>query len=167
MRRALALLLAAVSIIAAAPHPTTVILVRHAEKAGPTGDVPLSDAGRERAKELKRVVSSMGVTAIYVTQYLRTQQTAEPLAESLKIKPTVLGTTTTYPEDLVKDIEKNHAGETVVVVSHSNLLPDVLRALGITDPPTIGDNQYDDLFIVTKVGTAPILWPLRYGLVAR
>ena len=171
MRRAiaLALLFASVSAIAAPPKKlTTVIVVRHAEKAGPTGDVPLSDAGRERAKELVRVLSSVSVTAIYVTQYQRTQQTAEPLAESLKIKPIVAGTTATYPADLVKVIDAKHAGGTVVVVTHSNLIQDVLRALGIRNPPALGDNQYDDLFVVTRgSGVAPKMVVLRYGAVAR
>src|SRR5258708_39148309 len=105
MRRffALALQLAALSTIAAPPQVTAVIVVRHAEKTGPTGDVPLSDAGRAGARELARVLAGAGVTAIYDTQYLRTQQTAEPLAESLKIKPTGAGTTDTYAADVVKD----------------------------------------------------------------
>jgi broad specificity phosphatase PhoE len=171
MRRilALALLLAAVSAMAASPQKlTTVIVVRHAEKAGPTGDVPLNDAGRKRAKELARVLSGMDVKAIYVTQYVRTQQTAEPLAAALKIKPIVVGTTATYPADLVKGIDAKYAGGAVVVVTHSNLMADVLRALGIPAPPPIGDNQYDDLFIVTRgAGATPALWPLRYGSVAR
>jgi broad specificity phosphatase PhoE len=171
MRRAAALLLLLASVSALATPPrklATVIVVRHAEKTGPTGDVPLNDAGRERAKELARVVSSMDVKAIYVTQYLRTRQTAEPLAEALKIKPTVIGTTATYPADLVKDIDARYDGGAVVVVSHSNLIPDVLKALGNENPPPIGDTQYDDLFIVVRPpGAAPTLWPLRYGFVAR
>jgi broad specificity phosphatase PhoE len=161
---AFALLFAALSAIAAPPpEATTVIVVRHAEKAGPTGDVPLNDAGRARAQELARVLAGAGVTAVYDTQYIRTQQTAEPLASAMKIKPARLETTDTYPRDLVRDIEKNHAGSTVVVVSHSNLIPDVLRALGVADPPKIADGQYDDLFIVTRGR----LLSLRYGAAAR
>jgi broad specificity phosphatase PhoE len=171
MRRAISLLLlfASVSALAAPPKKlATVIIVRHAEKTGPTGDVPLNDAGRERAKELARVVSGMGVKAIYVTQYIRTQQTAEPLAAALKLRPIVAGTTATYPADLVKDIDARYDGGAVVVVSHSNLIPDVLRALGIENPPPISDTQYDDLFIVVRPpGAAPALCPLRYGFVAR
>ena len=170
MRRAfaLALLFTTVSALAAPPQVTTVIVVRHAEKTGPTGDVPLTEAGHARAQELARVLASAGVTAIYDTQYIRTQQMAAPLAEALKIKPVIAGTTATYPTDIVKGIEAKHAGGTVVVVSHSNLIPDVLRALGIEKPPAIGDNQYDDLFVVTRApGVAPKLVVLRYGAPAR
>ena len=170
MRHAFAftLLFAAVMASAAPPAVTTVIVVRHAEKAGTTGDVPLSDSGRARARELARVLGSAGVTAIYDTQYLRTQQTAEPLAAALKLEPVVAGTTATYAADLAREIEKSHAGGTVVVISHSNLVPDLLRALGISTPPPIADTQYDDLFVVTRVDGAPAkLVALRYGAVAR
>jgi len=48
-----------------AVRTTTVILVRHAEKAAePREDPPLSDAGRTRAEALARAVSPTGVTAI-------------------------------------------------------------------------------------------------------
>src|SRR5205807_10112633 len=69
MRRILPLLLTLLSVaaFAAAPKVTTIIIVRHAEKAGPEGDVPLSDAGHARAEELARVPGSAGVTAIYDT----------------------------------------------------------------------------------------------------
>ena len=62
----------------------------------------------------------------------------------------------------------DHAGETVLVVGHSNTTPDVLKQLGIADPPAIADTQYDDLFIVTLAAGMPArLTALRYGAVAR
>ncbi len=51
--------------------------------------------------------------------------------------PIVAGTTATYPADLVKDIDANYAGCAVVVVIQANLIPDVLRALGVENPPPI------------------------------
>src|SRR5881394_3065979 len=159
---ALTLLFAALSAVAAPPKVTTILLVRHAEKAGPEGDVPLSDAGRTRAAELARVAASANVTAVYETQFLRTQQTTAPLAAALHLTPTRLETTPSYAKALVHDITTRHAGETVVVVSHSNLLPDILRELGIAQPPSIGDTQYDDLFIVTRVSGAAKLTALHY-----
>jgi broad specificity phosphatase PhoE len=171
MRRALALSLLfvlALPALAEAPKVTTIILVRHAEKAGPSGDVPLSDAGKARAVELARVLTGAGVSAVYATQFARTQQTAEPLATALKVKATVAETSPTYAKDLAAAILKDHAGETVVVVSHSNTLTDVMTALGVADPPKIVDSQYDDLFVVTRVEGGPSrLVSLRYGEAAR
>jgi len=144
---------------------TTVILVRHAEKAVSTmtSDVPLSDAGVARAKELARVLASTPVDAIYTTQYQRTKQTAAPLAADHHLEPIVAD-----PAAMANIIRTKHAGQTVVVVGHSNTTPDVIRALGVATPPSIGDNEYDDLFIVTlSPGAAPKLVTLRYGAAQR
>jgi broad specificity phosphatase PhoE len=170
MRRILPLLLTlvAAAAFAAPPKVTTIIIVRHAEKAGPEGDVPLSDAGRARAEELLRVLEGAGVTAVYDTQFARTQQTATPLAAALHLTPMHVETTPAYAKTVVRDIDKKHTGATVVVVSHSNTIPDILKALGIAQPPPIGDTQYDDLFVVTRLkGAPPKLTALRYGAVAR
>lgn len=146
---------------------TTVILVRHAEKAGPEGDVPLSEAGVARAQELARVLGGAGVTAIYSTPFVRNVKTAEPLAKMLGLEPLVRKTGESYARDLAAEIVAKHRGGTVVVIGHSNSTPNVIRALGIADPPPIADPQYDGLFIVTIAdGTPPKLLSLRYGAVA-
>lgn len=165
---ALVVLLVTVSALAAPPKVTTIFIVRHAEKAGPEGDVPLSDAGRARAVELSRVLGSADVKAIYETQFQRTQQTAAPLAAALHVTPTRIETGPAYAKNVVRDITTKHAGETVLVVSHSNTIGDILHELGIASPPPIADTQFDDLFVVTRVtGAAPRLTALRYGVVAR
>ena len=146
--------------------PTTVILVRHAEKATSTtmtNDVPLSDAGRARANELARVLADTHIDAIYTTQFQRTKQTAEPLAREHNLTPAVAD-----PAQIADIVRTKHAGQTVVIVGHSNTTPDVIRALGIGKPPAIGDSEFDDLFIVTLApGAAPKLITLRYGAPAR
>ena len=50
-------------------------------------DPDLSDVGRTRAQALATALKDAGVTAIFVTEYKRTQQTAEPLAKLLGIQP--------------------------------------------------------------------------------
>jgi broad specificity phosphatase PhoE len=84
--RALALGAALAAGLAAAP-PATVIVVRHAEVAARTTDPPLSEAGMERARTLASMLAASGVKAVYVTEFARTQQTAQPLAARLKLKP--------------------------------------------------------------------------------
>ncbi|MGH9856121.1 MAG: histidine phosphatase family protein [Blastocatellia bacterium] len=69
---------------------TTVYLVRHAEKAAtPTADPPLLEAGNQRAQELAQTLGKARIKTIYTSQYLRTKQTAEPLAKQLGIALTV------------------------------------------------------------------------------
>jgi 2,3-bisphosphoglycerate-dependent phosphoglycerate mutase len=168
MKRAiLALLLVAASALAnGGPEITTVILVRHGEKAGPSGDVPLSEAGIARANELARVLESVKIDAIYSTPYERTRKTVAPIAEKLGLKVEEVASGKTYVEDMVKIIREKHEGDTVLISGHSNTTPDVIRALGVT-VPDMPDSQYDNLYIVTLVKGSARLTPLRYGDVKR
>jgi broad specificity phosphatase PhoE len=154
----------------AASATTTVILIRHGEKASESmdNDPPLTAVGQARAKELARVLADANVSAIYTTNRRRTEDTVAPLAAALGLKPIVVTVGKTYAADLAARIRAEHAGKTVVVVGHSNTTPDVLKQLGIADPPAIPDPQHDDLFVVTLTdGAAPHLVRLRYGAVSR
>jgi broad specificity phosphatase PhoE len=143
---------------------TTVILVRHAEKAGPSGDVPLSPAGISRANELVRVLAGTSIAAIYVTPYIRTEQTAQPLATAHHLDPVITKNMDTYARDVASAILRDHKGQTVVVIGHSNTTPQVIRTLGVPNPPEIPDSEYDNLFVVSLAdGVAPKLISLKYG----
>jgi 2,3-bisphosphoglycerate-dependent phosphoglycerate mutase len=143
------------------PSPiTTVFLVRHAEKAdAPREDPPLTTDGEKRAKRLAHILGRAGITAIYTSQYLRTKQTAEPLATQLGITPTVMTLTPnpTNPREIsnqsllaiVQDIQRRHAGETVLVVGHTNSVPPVIRMLRSNVVPTIDEQTFDNLFVLT------------------
>jgi hypothetical protein len=50
-----------------AAGPTTVLIVRHGEKASEDADAPLSDAGRMRAAALSGAAGDAGVAAIYTS----------------------------------------------------------------------------------------------------
>ena len=171
MRKALLVCASVFSFAAACaqhqPKITTVILVRHAEKAGPKGDVPLSPAGVARANELARVLADADVKAIYTTPFLRTNQTVAPVAAALSVKAFVVPTGKSYAEDVARMIERDHPGETVLVVGHSDTTVDVLKRLGIHDARPIADTEFDKLFICTLSGGAARLTTLRYGAVSR
>ena len=69
---------------------TTVIFVRHAEKASvPADDPGLSPAGQRRVAELTRQLVDAdvvaGIDAVYSTPYRRTEETARPVAEALDL----------------------------------------------------------------------------------
>jgi phosphohistidine phosphatase SixA len=146
---------------APAPSPiTTVFLVRHAEKAEtPADNPPLNETGRWRAQVLAHMLGKTGITAIYTSQALRTQQTAEPLAKQLGVTPTVM-TLTPNPANpreisnqsllaIVQDIQRNHAAEAVLVVGHTNSVPPVIRMLRSDVVPAIDEQTFDNLFILT------------------
>lgn len=140
--------------------PTTVIIVRHAEKSAPTGDIPLSEAGFERAQTLARVVSDAAISAIYTSKFLRTIQTAEPSARLLGLVPQQINEVGA----LAKNILDDHSGQTVLVVHHSDTLPELVVALGASTKPIIRDDEFDKLFVVTVFAPhkAKVLI-LRYG----
>ena len=153
------------SIPTAAP-PTVVLLVRHAEKAAqPAQDPPLTDAGSARARALVAVARDAGVKSIISTQYLRTRNTVEPTAAALSITPEIVnaGPMPQHAKAVAEQVMK-HAGETVLVVGHSNTIPAIVGALGAPQPRDLCDSEYDQLFVVViGDGGPPRLIRSRYG----
>jgi len=73
------------------------LLIRHAETSAnvdrlldtaPPG-ADLSDRGREQADALVEGLDDVGLNAIYVSDLVRTQQTAAPLAEARSLEPRI------------------------------------------------------------------------------
>lgn len=165
LRTLLLLLLAASPLAAQQPGPTTVILVRHAEKAAtPGNDPPLTEAGEARAKALALIARDAGVTAIITTQFARTRATARPAAEALHITPDVVSAGGAQHVQEVARAIRSHTGGVVLVVGHSNTVPAIVAALGAPQPPPICDSSYDDLYILTLPATEPArVIHARYG----
>lgn len=163
-----ALLVAAAPVSQSAPVADTVVLVvRHAEKAGPSGDVPLSDIGQARARALVPIGRAAGVSAVVTTQFQRTRQTGAPLAEAMGISAEVAnvqGTVAEHAAGIAALVKERHAGKAVLVVGHSNTVPAIVHALGGPKLPDICDEIYDDLFtvIVAADGSARVVHA-RYG----
>jgi len=126
---------------------TTVVVVRHAEKLDlPGDDDPLDpDAGVARAQTLTHVLEHTGVTAVYATGWVRTQDTAQPTAAAagLAVLP--------YADAaaLADTIRADHSGGVVLVVGHSNTVTTILEELGGDPVGLIADSDYDNLFVVT------------------
>ena len=147
---------------------TTVIVVRHAEKAVGQGDDPhLSDAGEARAEALARSLEDAGVTAVITTQWVRTAETAEPTAReagaSPEVVPVVWNSIPRNAADVAAAVRR-HPGEVVLVVGHSNTVPDIVAALGVERPAEICDSEYDRMEIVSMEadGNARLI-ESRYG----
>jgi broad specificity phosphatase PhoE len=135
----------------AAESAQSVILVRHAERAGGmSADVGISGAGQCRAQVLANMLADAGVKRIYVTEVGRTQQTAEPLARKLDIVPQVIPA-----KDIGALVTKLRNGEprgVALVVGHANTLPEIIERLGGGTIAAIADNAYDWMFVVTLIG---------------
>lgn len=162
-RRILAALAACVLATMAPPAfaQKAIVVVRHAEKADQSTDPALSAAGTARAEALARVLSSMDVKAVYVTQYQRTALTAAPLAKAAGLDPIQVHSDASA--ELVERMKKEHPTEVVLTVGHSNSVPRILKLLGATGTIELGDNDYDNLFIVVPAASGPpTLLRLRY-----
>lgn len=154
--------------------PITVFVVRHAEKEDePKQDPPLKKEGVARSQELARILAGANIKAIYTSQFARTKLTAEPLVAKtsatvtpLTLKPNLSNLRLIAEESTNELINKimQRPGESVLVIGHSNWIPDVIKMLGGDTVPTIDEQKFDDLFIVTVYakGKAKVV-PLKYG----
>lgn len=103
----------------------TVVLVRHGEKAAEGGKDPsLSERGRARAKTLASMFASAGVTKIVSTPYKRTQETVTPLSEKVSVPIESMP-----PEKMKAAIDAAPDGAFIVVATHSNLIPPLVKEL--------------------------------------
>src|SRR6266496_3049091 len=145
----------AVTIASAQP---VVVIVRHAEKAASGGKDPdLSPAGRARAEALARILKDSGITAIFTSEFKRTQETAAPTATSAHVTPTVVAA-----KDTAALVAKLHQlNGNALVVGHGDTIPNIVKALGINSPINIPDEDYSELLIVT-LGDKPQLFRLHY-----
>ncbi|MBI4193881.1 MAG: histidine phosphatase family protein [Betaproteobacteria bacterium] len=109
-------------------------------------DTPLSETGHQRAKELASRLRGAGITAIYATDALRTVQTAEPLAKMLNLQIRQIPRKDTAA--LVSRLRGEHQKDRVLVVSHWNNLPEVLKALGHPVEVKLERRAYDEIFVV-------------------
>ncbi len=148
---------------AASPEPVTVFVVRHAEKAtDDPRDPNLSEEGRHRATELARVLGDAGVTALFASEFRRTQQTVAPLAQARGLTTTVVGAGAM--DSLVARLDALPAGSRAVVASHSNLVSLIVKQLCGAEVKPLTDADYDRLYVVTLTGKGTgTVAVLRYG----
>jgi broad specificity phosphatase PhoE len=159
----ISLALSLFSALCLADAQQVVFLVRHGEQAsGANGDAPLTEVGQHRARVLATVLKDAGLTAIYVSEFQRTMQTAEPLAQALQIEPTRLPRGDI--ESLINRLRTQHADGRVLIVSHSLTIPHVLKAFGHPEEVVIQREEYDRLFvIVPKPAGPPLVLVLRFS----
>ena len=135
-----------------------IFIVRHAEKATTGGNDPaLSPQGKKRAEALANILKDSQITAVFATEFKRTQKTAAPTAKAAHVSPTVIS-----GNDIGVLVEKLRAlNGNALVVGHSDTIPDLVRALGIATPVSIPEDDYAEIFVVL-LGDAPQLLRLHY-----
>jgi broad specificity phosphatase PhoE len=134
---------------------TTIIFVRHTdtEDASTLTDNPsLSNLGHRRAMLLADALIDIdviaGVDAIYVSDQRRTQETAAPLARRLDIDMQIADPY--QVEEFMATVLREHKGEIVLVVTHSDILAPLVDELhGSKNIPALDGDNYDNIYIVT------------------
>ena len=139
---ACALLLALLAPSAALAEPSMIYLVRHGEKAAEGKDPDLTPQGQQRARNIATMLAKTGIAHVFSTATNRTRQTAQPLAQANSLPVQLYDPKA--PQALVAKV-KTLSGP-VLVVGHSNTLPDLVRLFGGQPGPDVADNEYDRLY---------------------
>lgn len=122
----------------------TLYLVRHAEKMSDDKKDPrLTEQGQARAETLAGLLEGKDIIAIYSSDYIRTRDTAAPLAQRLGLQVIIYD-----PSDLdglalkLRALKRN-----ALVVGHSNTTPQLAEILGAAPgAPIIEASEYDRLY---------------------
>ena len=130
---------------------TTFILVRHAEKANDgTNNPDLTEQGRTRAVRLATMFRDTPLSAIYATNFKRTQETVHPLA---KIQGLKVQSYEPLKEEVLKEMLDKHRGGTILISGHSNTTPwtanVLLRKQVLKD---YSEDEYGIILIITVSG---------------
>jgi broad specificity phosphatase PhoE len=137
---------------------TTLIFVRHAEKATDTPkDPPLNELGKKRATRLADLlIKEYSVAAIYSTPYQRTLLTSKPLAN--KLNQVIMIYNLNDPDALLRSILDQYQGETVLIVGHSNTTPMLVnKLLGTKKYEQLHERVYHALFVVDLFSDGAII----------
>lgn len=123
-------------------------VVRHAERADDgSEDPPLTAEGQQRAQRLAQMLGNAHGVAVYATQFQRTQSTARQTAQVWGVP------VTTYDgqsdaASLTQSIKGAHPEGTILIVGHSDTVPDIVADLCNCDVDPIDDSDFGNLFHV-------------------
>jgi broad specificity phosphatase PhoE len=143
--------------------------VRHAEKdrSDPRAPDPaLTAEGRQRAVDLERAIRARHVNAVITTHLKRAVDTGQPTADSLHITPEVYRAAGNGNQVAagMAELVRRRAGQTILLVGHSNTVPATIAALGGPRLTDLCDTSFSNLFVlVIPAGGAPTLTREHYG----
>lgn len=139
-----------------------IFVVRHADTTPNTGNNPnLNAQGQARALSLANMIQDEELGAIYVTNTLRSSQTAAPTSAATGISPTV------YPAldaiGLATTIKALEDTNTTLVIAHSNTVPTIITALGGPTFEDLKETSFDHFYaVLLKDGRHVRTVQLRY-----
>jgi ribosomal protein L22 len=129
-------------------HPRSIFVVLRGEKSSSAPDAPLSMAGQKRAECLARTFNQSEIKQIFVNESKSSQETAEPVAKALRIRPTIISEKDT--STLVRNLLYGAEGNALAIID-VEILPVIMTRLqgGTTRINTNRDENR--LFVITVV----------------
>lgn len=143
-------------------EPTIIYLVRHGEKEVVGKDPALTAQGQARAQNIATILQKAGIGSIFSSTTIRTRQTAAPLAQRSGLP--VQGYDPLAPKALVDKV--NALNGAVLIVGHSNTVPDLVRLFGGAPGADIADNEFDRLYQLIRGADGTITTVLLTSLPA-
>jgi len=104
----------------------------------------LTAQGMGRAQKLADYFAGIPLSAIYSSDYNRTMQTAQAVANELSLKVKIYN-----PTQLTEFAQQLKLVSNVLVVGHSNTTPELITLMGAKARP-IAESDYGQLFVVRK-----------------
>lgn len=147
--------LSSANALAGQSEEAPIYVTRHYDTPAGEPDPDLTPQGNARADQLASWFYGRTLKAIYVSDFKRTRQTAAPLAATLGVTPE------TYdPKDTPAIVARaKAAGGPVLIVGHSNTVPDIVEQLGGKRPTDLKHEDFGDLWTIeggraeqTKIG---------------
>ncbi|MBQ4821145.1 histidine phosphatase family protein [Aquimarina sp. MMG016] len=131
---------------------TTYFFIRHTEKdlSDPNNRNPnLTEEGKSRAQNWANMLADIKVDMVFSTDYIRTKQTADPIAKSKNLEIIIYN-----PRHLNDpEFKQKTKGKTSVIVGHSNTTPAFVNTiLGQEKYSSLSEKDYGKVFIVTVTG---------------
>ncbi|NRT33992.1 broad specificity phosphatase PhoE [Clostridium beijerinckii] len=126
----------------------TVLLIRHADIDIPDGvvdenSISLNSSGEKRAQDLVNIVEKAPISAVYTSNIHRSIQTAQPILD--RLHSSIEHKKIDSPEKIAEDILSNYKGQNVLVIHHSNTVPEIIQILS---NKIVEISGFDDFYIV-------------------
>ncbi len=121
----------------------TIYLLRHAEKQTDESKDPLLTVmGQRRALNIAKMLKNRNISTIYSSDFNRTKQTAQPLAELLGLTVTIYDPAKL--EIFAKQLLRSQGN--LLIVGHSNTTPGLASLLGGEDFGEIDHLEYHRVY---------------------
>lgn len=125
---------------------TVFIIIRHGEKENNGKNPHLSEAGKNRAKNLAELLKNSKIDNAYSTDYFRTRETVENLVSDKKLEVKI------YNPSKISDFVKNELvfnQSKNIISGHSNTNPLLLNEIcKVNFYKDIPDAKFSDIYIV-------------------